>query len=107
MAPKSKTADQQLLQNILETSPVGIVVTDAAGQITFANREAEKILGLEKATITSRGYNDPLWKITDYDGNPFPDEKLPFAIVQKTLQPVYDVRHATEYPGGRSDSQSK
>ena len=32
----------------METSPVGIVVADQMGKITFANRAAEKILGLDQ-----------------------------------------------------------
>jgi len=85
----------------METSPVGITLVNRAGQITFANATAEKILGLTKSEITQLTYNDPAWQITDYDGRPMPDEALPFRRVLATGQPVYDVRHAIIWPSGR------
>ncbi len=93
--------ERDLLKDITDTSPVGITVVDTVGQITFANAEAEKILGLEKESITSRRYNDPLWKITDYSGNPFPNEQLPFAVVKKTLKPTYNIQHAIQWLDGQ------
>jgi PAS domain S-box-containing protein len=90
-----------LLRQITNTSPVAITVVDASGQITFANERAEQILGLKPDGITKRTYNDPEWKITDYDGGPFPEEKLPFNIIRRTLQPVYNQRHAIQWPTGR------
>jgi len=101
MTANSKTADQQLLQNILETSPIGIVVTNTVGQITFANQEAEKILGLEKESITQLTYNDPAWLITDFDSKPFPDEQLPFSVIKKTLKSAYNIQHAIQWPDGK------
>ncbi|MFZ6030960.1 MAG: PAS domain S-box protein [Chloroflexota bacterium] len=92
---------QALMSRIYETSPVGIVMVDRTGQITFANPEAERVLGLKKDQITQRTYNAPGWRITAFDGGPFPDEELPFALVMKTGQPVRDVRHAIEWPDGR------
>ncbi len=102
----SSSADEELKKKngfiiqIAETSPVGIVRVDKTGRIVFANSRAEKILGLKESSITNRMYNDPGWKITDIDGNPFPGEKLPFVVVQKTGKPVFDIRHAIERLGG-------
>lgn len=91
-----------LLAKILETSPAGITVVDAEGQISFANRKAEEILGLTKSEITSRVYNDPEWRITTFDGGHFPDEELPFQKVRDTGKVVEDVRHAIVWPDGRT-----
>ncbi len=41
--------ERDLISRIMETSPVGIVVTDHAGKITFANHRAEEVLGLAKS----------------------------------------------------------
>ena len=71
------------------------------GAITFANDRAEDVLGLKKDRITQRSYNDPEWKITDFEGNFYPDEKLPFAQVMKTRKPVFDLRHAIQWPNGK------
>jgi PAS domain S-box-containing protein len=93
--------ERDLLRQITDTSPVAITVVDASGQITFANDRAEQILGLKPDRITGRTYNDPEWKITGYDGEPFPEEKLPFSIMRETLEPVYNRRHAIQWPTGR------
>ena len=86
---------------LAETSPVAITVVDEKGRIIYANNKAEDVLGLEKSEITDRTYDDPNWKITDFEGNDFPSEKLPFQIVKRTKEPVYDVRHAIEWPDGK------
>ncbi len=93
--------ERDLLHLVNETSPVGITVVNREGQVTFANGRAEEVLGLTKDQITQRAYNAPVWRITDYDGNPFPDEALPFKRVIATGQAVDDVRHAIEWPDGR------
>jgi PAS domain S-box-containing protein len=93
--------ERTLIANIMETSPVGITMVSREGQVTFANSQAEQVLGLSKDEITHRAYNAPAWRITDFAGGPFPDEKLPFRQVMATRQPVYDVQHAIEWPDGR------
>jgi PAS domain S-box-containing protein len=94
--------ERNLLRGITETSIAAITVADAhTGQLTFANDRAEDILGLEPSDIVDRTYNDPEWNITDLDGEPFPDEKLPFRQVIETGEPVFGVEHAIEWPDGR------
>jgi PAS domain S-box-containing protein len=92
---------RSIIANIAETSPVGITIVDKNGHITYANNRAEGILGLTKNRITELQYDSPAWKITDYNGGPFPKKELPFAKVMETGQPVYNVRHAIEWPDGK------
>ena len=92
--------EHDLLNQIMETSPVGISVVNREGQIIFANEYLENVLGLTRDEITQREYNSPDWQITSYDGSPFPDEQLPFRQVMDTGRPVYDVQHAVEWPTG-------
>lgn len=92
--------ERALITNIMETSPVSITVVNCEGQVTFANSQAEQVLGLCKDKITQRTYNAPAWHITDFAGNLFPDENLPFRQVMATRQPVYNVQHAIEWPDG-------
>lgn len=98
-AEQALAGERALLRKINETSPVGIVVVDALGRITFTNPFAQQILG-----ITSDGeegaptYNAPSWEITTLDGQPFPESELPFRRVQETLEPVFDIRHAIQGP---------
>lgn len=92
--------ERDRFQLLAEHGPVGIVQVDPDGSITFANPEAERVLGLERSEINGRSYDDPSWSITDFNGEPFPADQLPFAQVKRTLQPVDDVRHAITWPDG-------
>ncbi|MCJ7639602.1 MAG: PAS domain S-box protein, partial [Euryarchaeota archaeon] len=100
-AEEALQQERNLVNRIMETSPAAITMVDRQGKITFANTRAEKILGLTKDDITQRSYNTPAWHITDYEGNPFPDDQLPFQQVMRTGKPVFDVCHAIEWPDGR------
>jgi PAS domain S-box-containing protein len=93
--------ERDLVARITETSPAGVVQIDRFGQITFANLTAQKVLGLTVDEITQRNYNAPEWRITDYEGKPFPEDQLPFAQVMRTGQSVFDVRHAIEWSDGQ------
>ncbi len=91
---------RDLMTRIMETSPVCITMVNREGQITLANPGAEEVLGLSSDEVAGLAYNAPEWRITDYDGKPFPEEQLPFRRVVDTGQPVYEVRHAIEWPDG-------
>ncbi len=93
--------ERDLMNHVMATSPAGILVTDCEGQVTFANARAEQVLGLSSTEISQRSYNAPEWRITDYEGHPFPNKDLPFQRVMRTSKPVFDVRHAIEWPDGR------
>lgn len=93
--------ERDLSERIVVTSPVGITVANRDGRIVFANEQAEKVLGLSQDEIIQRSYNTPSWRITDYNGLTFPEEELPFVRVMATGKPVYDVRHAIEWPDGK------
>ncbi len=91
--------ERSMVDRIMKTSPAGITVVDRKGQIVFANKRTEDIFCLTKDEITQRGYSASEWHITDFDGNPFPEEQLPFIQVMNTGNPVYGVRHAVELSG--------
>jgi PAS domain S-box-containing protein len=94
-------SDRTLLASVMETSPVGITTVDLSGNLTYANSTAEKILGLERDLTGRRRYDEPRWHITDLDGEPFPQDRLPFPFVTKTGRPVYDIRYTVQWPDGR------
>lgn len=93
--------ERKFLRDIMDTSPSSITVVDATGKIVFVNERASQMQGVEPDEATERTYNDPKWRHTDYEGNPWPDEKQPFVVVMKTKQPVWDIRHAIEDQYGR------
>ncbi len=92
--------EQDSLERIMETSPLGIVWVNKEGKLTFANSRAQEILRLEKDELRNRYYNDKKWKITDYEGKDFPNSELPFKIVSKILEPVYNIKHAIQSSEG-------
>ena len=98
---KELTREKSLLKKIMDTSPVGITTVDRHGNIVFANKEAEKVLGLSKNNIKGLSYNAPQWKITDCEGNPLPDKALPFFQIKKTGNPIFEFQHAIEWPDGQ------
>lgn len=94
--------ERNFLEQIAEMSPVCITKLNSDGEIIYANDRAEDILGLSKNEIKGRTYNDVEWSITDYDGDDFPAEKLPFNQVKEKGEPVYGIKHAIEWPNGES-----
>ena len=93
--------ERDLVARIADTSPVGITVLDREGRITFANGQAARTLGITPEELKQRRFNTPDWRITQYDGSPFPDDELPFRRVMTTGQPVFNVGHAIESSDGR------
>jgi PAS domain S-box-containing protein len=100
-AKENLRRERDLIARLMDTSPVSITMANRHGELIFANERAEEVLGLNRKEITSRVYNTPDWRITDLDGGPFPDAELPFRRVMAKKEPVYDVRHAIEWPDGQ------
>ncbi|MGG6241215.1 ATP-binding protein [Nodosilinea sp. AN01ver1] len=88
------------LSSVFETIPDGIIILSAAGSIVAANNAAEELLRLDQNHLADRTYNDLTWAISTVDGQPFPEEELPFARVMRTGQPVYGVEHTVRLDDG-------
>ncbi len=99
-ARNGDTRNSDLLDRILETSPVGIVVVEPSGTISLANGRAEDMLGLTRDEITSRTYTQPEWHITYDDGTPIRPDEHPVTRVLVTGKPVYGFEHWLELPDG-------
>jgi len=93
--------ERDLVTRITETSPVGVTMVRRDGKIIFANAAAADVLGFDRDKIAQRACTDPEWKVTDYEGNPVPEEELPFWRVMASGESVSDVRYAIERPDGR------
>ena len=83
-----------LLRKITDTSPVGITVWCLDGTITFANPEAIKLLDRSIDELSRLPYNAEEWQITDFAGNPMPEENLPYRKVIDSGKPHYDMKMA-------------
>jgi PAS domain S-box-containing protein len=88
------------LEQILKTVPGCVVQLDPDGQFVFANEHTEDVLGLERDDVAGRVYNDPNWDIQGPDGDPVPDEKLPFRKVRDEKEPIYAERLNIQWPDG-------
>ena len=93
--------DRDLISRIMETSPVGIVVTDRDGNITFANRRAEEVLGLTRDAIAQRKCSVLDWHTTDLEGNPLGEQPSLMKHVLNSGQVAQDVRYTINRPNGR------
>jgi PAS domain S-box-containing protein len=61
--------DRDLISQIMETSPVGILVVNRAGRITFANRRAGEVLGLARTKMAQEHLDVFSWRLLDLDGH--------------------------------------
>jgi len=93
--------ERDLLNRIMETSPTGIILMDETGKITFANTQAEQVLGISKVQLLEQMYNALDFEIVDYEGNPVSDDRLVFQQVITHQQPIYDVQHAITSPSSQ------
>ncbi|WP_293887976.1 MULTISPECIES: PAS domain-containing sensor histidine kinase [unclassified Sphingobacterium] len=91
---------ERRLRSILETMAEGVGVTDAAGQMVYANPMAQRILGLKEKDIKKRTYDDPQWQNLRIDGTPLPSEEHPMSIMMQTQKPVTDHEIAVKPPDG-------
>lgn len=91
---------EQRLRSILETMAEGVGVTDASGQMVYANPMAQRILGLKEKDIKKRTYDDPQWQNLRIDGTPLPSEEHPMSIMMQTQKPVTDHEIAVKPPDG-------
>ncbi|WP_246983228.1 PAS domain S-box protein [Halorientalis marina] len=90
--------ERDLREQLLNTSPIGIGVVGADGEIRRANERAADILGVPETGLQEREYDDPVWSVYDEDGNPIPTETFPPSQVFATGEPVYDWVAQVERP---------
>ncbi|MHB0938502.1 MAG: PAS domain-containing sensor histidine kinase [Armatimonadota bacterium] len=73
---------------VVETVADGITVLDADGRFTYANRNAEHILGLSREEMVTRRYDDAAWQLLTLEGEAIPLEAYPFPRMAKAGKPV-------------------
>jgi two-component system, cell cycle sensor histidine kinase and response regulator CckA len=91
---------EQRLRQITETIPVGIVVFNMSGHITFSNSGATSLLGGNRAAVLGEHHTSSAWTITDYEGRPILPDQRPFRQVLATGQPMTGAKFALAAPGG-------
>jgi PAS domain-containing protein len=97
---KELAEEKEMIEHVMNVSPSAITIVDRTGRVTYANKMAETILGIRLSVSDGITYDSSDWRITDFDGNPFPQDQLPFNLVRTRREPVFDVRHAISWPDG-------
>ncbi len=92
--------ERNLLNQILETSPVGIALLDRTGTIVRANERAEQLLGLTVSEMEGRLYDEPEWNIWHEGGDPVTAEEHPVTHVLETAEKVIGFTHGVTLPDG-------
>lgn len=91
----------ETLQNrLLETSPTGILVVDAAGEITLSNERAKEILGRTGEELAGLSHDASAFGMVNSDGKTILKGRTPFERVRRTGEAVFDVEVGTEGPDG-------
>lgn len=93
-------AERDLVERILETSPVGIVVIDTDGTITRANEQAASILGVSQSSLEGGHYAPEGVEVRTMDGTTLPAEEFPFQRIRESGAPLWDRQLVVETPDG-------
>ena len=70
--------ERDLTRQLLETSPVGIMVNELDGSYRLINDRALDILGTTREAVMDRTYDDDEWRLQTVDGDPLPPEEHGF-----------------------------
>ncbi len=91
---------ERRLDRMLQTMVDGMVVVNLEGQITYANRSAERILEIHHDEILERYYHERAWRQIDDEGNPYPQDQLPLALALGERREVEGIEHGIIAPDG-------
>ena len=93
------------LRAVMDTAPVGVLLSDKAGKLVYANREAERIWG---QSLDMDGQKDRAYpRLLDPDGTPIPPQRTGLARVLAGEAPVVrDERIVEQADGARVFVQS-
>ena len=82
--------ERDLIEGIIETTPVGIAVVTPDGELSFVNDRAERIYGRSRDEIEQMSHNDPRWDLVNERGDPIEAGDAPFNRVVSQKNPVRD-----------------
>ncbi len=83
---------------ILQSLPVAVYTTDAAGKITFYNEAAAQLWGVRPEP--GKGEFCGSWKMYRPDGTPLPHDQCPMALTLREKRPIRGTEAIAERPDG-------
>jgi len=93
-ADESEVKHKFLFDNTIQ----GVVYHNSLSEIVYANKSAEKILGITIAQMQASKSINPLWRCIHEDGTDYPREIHPAKLTLKTGEPVYNVKMGVYNP---------
>ncbi len=96
----TRMQQQAKLAALWAALPAGVTVLDAEARIIDANREAERMLGLNLAQMQGVAALDPRWRCLRTDGSDYPPEDLPAARTLATGLPLHNETMGVHTPEG-------
>lgn len=85
---------------IFECSPLGISITDEAGNLVETNPMAERLLGVSQEDQLERTIDDGRWRTLRPDGSDMPREEYPSVRALKGRHLIEGVQQGIEQPDG-------
>ncbi|MFP4458208.1 MAG: PAS domain S-box protein [Candidatus Zixiibacteriota bacterium] len=77
--------EKMKLDALMNYSPVSIILFNREGKLSYANKQASKMLDIIRDEYYNITYDASKWDIKDFDGNSI--EELPFDKTRRTLKP--------------------
>jgi len=96
---------RDLLEKVLENSPIAKVMVNAQGKITYANQKAEELFGVPREQILQRSFDSSEWEILSPEGKPIPSEELPFSRIKESRKPLKNFQHYVVFPPASTTEQ--
>ncbi|RYY38017.1 MAG: PAS domain S-box protein [Sphingobacteriaceae bacterium] len=91
---------EQHIARILETMAEGVITIDLDGKITYANKMAYKIFGLDDGELLERSFYDTQWHNLKVDGTPLSKAEHPISVMMSTGSQIFDQEYAIQPPVG-------
>lgn len=89
-------------RTLFDSFPLGITVSDRAGQIVEANPTAEHLLGLGGAEQSLRQIDGAEWRIMRPDGSPMPAEEYASVRALKERRSIENIEMGIITPAGKT-----
>lgn len=99
-AEKELKINHAKYKTLFELLPLGITISDNAGNIIESNAEAERLLGISKELQEKRAIDGLEWKIIRTDGTQMPAEEFASVRALKEDKTVYNVEMGVDKGAG-------
>jgi PAS domain S-box-containing protein len=88
---RDSNANLKKYRVVFDLFPMGITISDEAGNIIESNNTAEKLLGLSKEEQEQRKIDGEEWRVIRPDGSPMPPEEFPSVKALKENRTISNI----------------